>query len=418
MSSRAKVASCLLLAAALVATLSRTWQAPNDWAEAHWLLDYRFGFVKRALPGQLLAWLAATIGRPVDEGLIAGVSWTLCALFAALLLVLTVRIARRSSWSVESVAVGAAFLTSPFVVMTGNVMGYHDHVFLPLGIASVWLVMRDRWWGASMLQVAALFVHEASILVVYPVFVLAGLLRADDRLRGATRRPLPLAPVLLPFVVAIVLDVVVPTVPVGFEAAFTAHLRQHAFVHGGIDTLGGPMLAGTLSQALDLMRPYLGANLSKASSIGLVAPTTVALLLLLLSRTRPAILSLEALAIAGVVLAPQALHLIAWDLERLWTWSILLMFLVAWIYSEREEPPPEAAPRGAFVVPFLAICCNLAMETPLMGNVGERPSRTARACMLVALAAGLLVLGAIRSGTPVGTLVKWRGRSLRELFRR
>ncbi len=417
MSSRAKVASCLLLAAALVATLTRTWQAPNDWAEAHWLLDYRFGFVKRGLPGELLARLAASLGRPVDEGLIAAVSWTLCALFAALLLLLTVRIARRSSWSVESVAVGAAFLTSPFVVITGNVMGYHDHVFLPLGIASIWLVMRDRWWTASILQVAALFVHEASALVIYPVFVLTALLRAGDRLRVAARHPLPLAPVLLPLVVAVVLDFVVPTVPAGFEAAFTAHLRQHAFVQGGIDTLGGPMLAGTFSQALDLMRPYLGGNLSKASSVGLVVPTTVALLLLLLSRIRPAILSLEALAIAGVVLLPQALHLIAWDLERLWTYSILLMFLATWIHTEREEPA-EAAPRGSFVVPFLAVCCNLAMETPLMGNVGERPSRALRACMLVAIAAGLLALGALRSGTSLGTLLQWRGRSLRDLFRR
>ena len=40
---------------AMLLTLSRTWRLPNSFANAHWLLDYRFGFVKRGLAGQLLS---------------------------------------------------------------------------------------------------------------------------------------------------------------------------------------------------------------------------------------------------------------------------------------------------------------------------------------------------------------------------
>lgn len=407
----------MLLAAALIGTLVRTWQAPNDWAEAHWLLDFRFGFVKRGLPGQLLAWFASATGLAVDERLIAGVAYALCAGFAALLFAIALRIAVRSAWSAESVGVGAAFLSSPFVVMTGNVMGYYDHLFLPMGIASVWLVQRDRWWTATLLQSLALFVHEGSILVAYPIFVLAAALRGADRAGAARRPPLPLVPVLAPLVVALTLDVVLPTVPADFAVHFNEHLRRHAFIGGGIENLGGAMLAGTFSQAFTLMQPFLGANLAKASSIGLVTPTILATLLLLLSRTRPAVASIESFAIAAVVLLPQSLHLIAWDLERLWTYSILLMFLVLWIYVERDDPA-EPPPRGTFAAAFLAVCCNVVMETPLMGFVGERPSRTIRAVMLLALACGVLAIGMAQARMPLAARLRWRGRSLRDLLRR
>lgn len=417
MSRSEKFVACLLIAGALIATLLRTWQAPNDWAEAHWLLDYRFGFVKRGLPGQLLGWIASAAGGTVDAGVIAAIAYALCGIFTGLLLLLAIRIASRSSWSVESIAVGVAFLTSPFLVITGNVIGYYDHIFLPLCIASIWAVLRDRWWTASLLQVASIFVHEASLLVAYPIVVLAALLRAADRADAGTVRPLPLLPVALPAVAAVILATTVRSAPPGFDLDYIGHLRAHPFVEGNTANIAGAMLAGTVPDALKLMLPFLGANLSKASSFGLVAPTCAALLLFLLPRARLGLLSLEAVVTGAVVLMPQVMHVIAWDLERLWTYSILSLFLVLWIHVERREPG-EPLPRGSFALPFLAVCCNLAMETPLMGFVGERPPRTVRAILLVAIAVGLLALAVSRSRTPLGSLLRWRGRSLRDLLRR
>ena len=36
-------------------TVLRALRWPNDWAEAHWLISYKFGLLKRALPGTLIA---------------------------------------------------------------------------------------------------------------------------------------------------------------------------------------------------------------------------------------------------------------------------------------------------------------------------------------------------------------------------
>ena len=43
-----------LLWATLI-TILRALRWPNDWAEAHWLISYEFGFLKRALPGTIIS---------------------------------------------------------------------------------------------------------------------------------------------------------------------------------------------------------------------------------------------------------------------------------------------------------------------------------------------------------------------------
>jgi hypothetical protein len=41
----------------LIFSVSKTIRIPNEWARSHWLLDYRFGFIKRGLAGELFGFL-------------------------------------------------------------------------------------------------------------------------------------------------------------------------------------------------------------------------------------------------------------------------------------------------------------------------------------------------------------------------
>ena len=52
---RANRLAALGLLWAFGVTLGRGLRRPNDWAEAHWLISYDFGFIKRGLAGSLLA---------------------------------------------------------------------------------------------------------------------------------------------------------------------------------------------------------------------------------------------------------------------------------------------------------------------------------------------------------------------------
>jgi hypothetical protein len=49
---------CLSVILILLFTLTKSIRMPNDWAEAHWLIGYQFGFIKRGLPGEILRMLS------------------------------------------------------------------------------------------------------------------------------------------------------------------------------------------------------------------------------------------------------------------------------------------------------------------------------------------------------------------------
>ena len=155
----------------LAVTLWRTRRLPNDYAEAQWLLTWEFGFVKRGLPGTLLAWSASLLSARVTPFLLASVATALFAAFCGAKLFIAFRIGRRAAWSPGAVLTCLVFLSSPFFVMQMDVIGYFDGLILATGALSVALVARDRPWSAAALQALALLVHEQSLALAYPAVV-------------------------------------------------------------------------------------------------------------------------------------------------------------------------------------------------------------------------------------------------------
>lgn len=411
------VLSIAVLAATLLTTLLRTLRAPNDWAEAHWLLDYRFGFVKRGLPGELLRRACDLFGVAVDARTIALVGGTLLAMFALLLLAMAVAIVRAGQWRPGALAVATAFLASPFVVMTGHLNGYFEHLFLPLGIASWWLVQRGRPWPAALLQALALLVHEMAAVLVLPTFALA-LWFAPER-RGAGG----LLPLALPLVTAVLLTQVVGAPPDGFAAGYGAWLREHAFVQGAEAANAPLLLAMPLGDYWQLIGPKFGERMAAPGSIGLVLPTLLVLLAWLLPRLSLALLSPTALLLAAVVLLPQAMHRIAFDLERIWTFSLFTTFAACWLLRRVRDVEGTAVdtrgaavdadadrePRGLLPLGLLVLAANFVLETPLLDLQFDAMPRGTR-LLLLAVLAGALVAYAL-AATPVAERTRWLRRS-------
>src|SRR6185369_16556609 len=86
------------LGSALAATAARAVRLPNDFAEAHWLLDYRYGFIKRGLAGSVLN-LAVRFGLHVSASTIAWIAGVVFAALMATLLAISGRILARLAWS-------------------------------------------------------------------------------------------------------------------------------------------------------------------------------------------------------------------------------------------------------------------------------------------------------------------------------
>src|SRR5436190_19359031 len=111
-----KIAIAATVVAAFGLTVARAARWPNDFAEAHWLLDYRFGFVRRGFAGALLGLARNALDLRPTEALIAMVAAALFALLCALLIAVSIRVLARNHWCVAAVPVVLAFCSSPSVV--------------------------------------------------------------------------------------------------------------------------------------------------------------------------------------------------------------------------------------------------------------------------------------------------------------
>ncbi|MBL8726964.1 MAG: hypothetical protein JNM25_00945 [Planctomycetes bacterium] len=385
-----KLLAGALLIGAMAVSLWRTARAPNDWAEAHWLLDYRFGFVKRGLPGQLLTWVTDLLGVPVTEPLVAAVAGTVLAVFVAVVLAMAWRIVRAADGSLATVAATVAFLTSPFAVLIGHLNGYFDHIFFVLGAASLVLALRGHLLAGAVVQVVALLVHESCILLIYPAFVLACLVRpAGD---GPLRKRLPWVPLLLPVLMAGAIAVVLSSPPAGFQAGYQARLRASGFVVGGYEDSTPWMLTMPLRTMWELVSQHLGELLDRhLVAVGLVVPNLVALVLGVGRHPALARRTVPMVAAAAVVLLPLSMHAVAWDAERIWTYSLFTTFAAAWILAVAR---PGAPGGGAWILPtaVLAIGVNLLCTVPLLDHAVDRLGLGPRLAALAALLLGLALL--------------------------
>jgi hypothetical protein len=104
-------------------TICRAIRLPNDFSEAHWLLDYRFGPMKRGLIGSLCSVSSSLLGFSMTPNLIVCFSALafggMCLSFAYASARMLRRGGGRSPLWVVALIVGS----SPFVVMSGHLFG-------------------------------------------------------------------------------------------------------------------------------------------------------------------------------------------------------------------------------------------------------------------------------------------------------
>lgn len=385
-----KIAITALMLWTLVVTVLRALRAPNDFAEMHWLLDYRFGFVKRGLIGEILSLVTGWMSIPITEGLISSLAAVAFVAYCSVISILSVRIVRRSGWSGAAVMVSLAFLSSPFVVMSAHLNGYLDNIVIVLGVASVVFLLRGRPWLASCLQVVAVFVHENSMLLIFPPFCLAWLLTNNRRQMSGTASlsPVPLFMPILAFMIVVAGQSLL--VAPGFADSFAARLSRFPFIGEGLNTMGPAWVSASFMTCFASEGSKFLGRLTSPDMYGLVLPSLLAILGFTISVFRIRDLSLESFGLLGVCLVPLVAHLAAWDTARIWTYPILGAFLSLWIYSELF--PGEHARSTNGLLCLLALVTNAVILTPLMDDQSDRFGLKTRCALYAPVIAGGLLL--------------------------
>lgn len=163
----------------VVVTLARSFRLPNNYSKGHWLHNYKHGFIPRGLVGEIVYPIMQNKGPHEIDGIIAFLSWgVLSALVLGMVAVTWLVLSHeRSLWRrVMWASLLAAFATSPFVVQTGHLAGYFDHIIQLLGVIALAFVCYRRFWLAGLSCAVAILTHEMFVVTVMPAVFFASLL--------------------------------------------------------------------------------------------------------------------------------------------------------------------------------------------------------------------------------------------------
>lgn len=390
--TRAWLAAGALLVVTLTLTLSRAMRWPNDFAEAHWLLDYRFGFVKRGLAGQVLSSTLGLAGAEPTAAVISAVGALLLALLALTVLWMAWQVARRATDPGAAVLVGVAFLSSPFVVMSAHLIGYLDGILIIVSAAAVALMVRGRVWAAGLVQASAVLVHESAVVVGFPILCLAWWVTGD---RQDPRRSLVLraAPLALPLLAFVAVAVSARSLPADFQERYSQHLMAHTFVEGDMHIFVPEWLTPGFSQHVAEQQHRFGERVSGAVMYGLILPTVFALLAWTIDACRVRTRSVAFVLLVVATFAPQIMHIAAWDTVRIWTYSAAMAWLGAWTLA-RANGAAGHVPAGTRTVATLAVVANVMVATPLLDNLADRYTLMTRLLLFAPVLSAALALGA------------------------
>jgi len=376
---------------AVVVTSLRATRLPNDFSKEHWFIDYRFGFVKRGLVGTIVSLAARPAHARPTEALVNILSSVLFVAFCAVLLWLGVHILRRSGWPVEVALAVLVFLSSPFVVMSAHLIGYFDNIIILLTMLSLALLFKRRIWLATAVQAVSILVHENALLVGFPAFGVAWWLIAARQTQSEEAR-WSSWPLLVPPVTFLLLTFSQSVAPIDREQALTTYLSSYPFIARSIRDGRVPhWITITFYDSYVLHQgQFLGRVLSQ-SMIGLVLPSVLAILGFVFEANAIRVPSAESLILLGACLLPQAMHVLAWDTARIWTYSILCAFFVLWIYVE-VFPGRKTTTQFIRLICLVALFLNVVGVTPLMDGLRDHFDLNTRLLLYAPVLTGALGL--------------------------
>jgi len=337
--------------------LGKGLREPNTWAYTQAQLDYRFGFIRRGLLGELL-------GHPLGlnhYGHFAVLSTALLLVLFGLLALLAHR-SRLARWTPPGELL-AVYASSYSVSYLAHVNGYFD---VPLALLCVGpLIVRSTGWrvlAAVGSTVVGILIHEQFFFAFLPLLIVSVLFGVATAKTSVERRVAWGGGILL--------------------AVVGVSMLLYCARYGTVSEVQGDRIRQSVEQKADypvnalmltemsvsphenmkIMRSQWNRSTyipGQAESLLMFAPTAAVLLwatLVLLRRWRPGRYRWIYAGVLFGTLAPLSLHLMGWDKSR---WNELLSL-------------------NAFVL--------LLVVSQQMGNERVRlPVRLRRACLVVML---------------------------------
>ncbi len=323
---------------ALIFSVLKTIRIPNQWAQSHWLVDYRFGFIKRGLAGELFGFLC---DKNVSSITILSIS------ILSVLYFFIINIALKTTWnnpkSYYRMLFFVIFLLSQYIVFSAHLIGYLDHIIFLLTILAVYLTIRNKILLASLVAIFSIFIHEISVVLLLPVCCFAIIVnQMPERkifIRDIFSRNLLTKLVLFlifPFFTAVFISFYQEINGGNYYAQIFSYLRQSSIPANVADSVCSAYTKSFTYYFREQYEHFFQRVFVSKATIFYGIPILFSLWMVFKEFKLKQNIHLFIVLIL-IISIPLILHSIAYDTYRIWTFPYMILFLVFWILSSKYK---------------------------------------------------------------------------------
>lgn len=343
----------LLYFYALVFSVLKTIRLPNDWSEAHWMLDYRFGFIKRGLAGELFGWLSEK-----NEFTILVLSAGILFLLYFLISMIAVKETGTRKNSFYSILFFLIFFLSQYIVFSAHLIGYLDHVVFLMTVLSIFLIKKRNIFLASVVAAVSIVIHEISFFLLLPVSCFALIVTEYREFPVKSFFSLNLLkklalllflPVLTTFAVSMYQEMSGADY---FNTVFN-YLNHIPFIaHKAADSVSSAYTKSFSYYFKEQSGHFIQRLFISKATVFYGIPMIFSLWMIFKEFRLQKNLPIFALLII-VSFVPLLLHAVAYDTYRIWSFPFMIMFLSFWILN--SKPTETSKPHENISLTELAV---------------------------------------------------------------
>jgi hypothetical protein len=317
----------------LIFTLLRTFKFPDAFIEAHWLIDYRLGFIKRGLIGSIITLLSRLGITPGIRNTIISLSFVNTIVLYAMFFLILWRIFKKTNSDEYSYCILFVLMTSPFILTSGDFFGNFDAIIIVISFICVWLIIHNKIILCSLLAVIAMLIHENYLVLGFPLMLFTVYITRNNHDRSIKRMLYPICAVIMTFLVLFIsenlfIDRNQLRINLGDQLTNSGIITQE------VARTIADWLTTSMLRYLHVQAYFFYPRIFNAHTTLMILPTVLTMMLFIYERFELSPRRRMMLSVLCVTLTPILLHLIAWDTQRISAYTIVTAFGCVWICAE------------------------------------------------------------------------------------
>ena len=347
--------------AILFLSILRGIRFPNIWSYSHFLLNYDLGFIKRGLIGEIIS----QFNNPYLASYEFFFVFSIAIFFINIILLWFLIRDFINSQNPILIGCSIVFASSLAVVFLSHTVGYFDHIGLLIALVTIKISgFYKKTLFVLLALPLALLVHEAFLVIYYPVIFMSLLLSLETE--GRTKKLLILGALsaILLILVSVIANRTLEETEANemyarLQAKIEHPLRQDAFnvlVRDSADNV----------QIMKSLLPDKRRLMGLVRSFMITSPAFLVFIyftIVLMKKAKGKSLLTILSVLASV--SPLLLHFIGRDMERWNTLTVTTSFLMLYIAYAIKKDQPVATSNYIYSILTLVVFLNGISSIPL-----------------------------------------------------